>query len=70
MFPRAVMTAPSTAFMAAGLWRLSVRGHVHASIRPAGEGFPCLPAVLFFLFFCSLNMINTTAVLYIFTLRL
>lgn len=37
MFPCAVMTAPSTAFMAASLWRLSDHRHVQPSIRAAGR---------------------------------
>lgn len=47
MFPCAVMTAPSAAFMAAGLWRLSDQGHVQASIRAAGRSLPCLPDAAF-----------------------
>lgn len=47
MFPSAVMTAPSAAFMAAGLWRLSDRGRVQVSIRGAARRLPCLPEAAF-----------------------
>lgn len=46
MFPCAVMTAPSTAFIAASLWRLD-QGHVQASIRAAGKSLPFLAEASF-----------------------
>lgn len=61
MFPCAVMTAPSTTFMAAGLLRPRDQRHVQPSIRAAAKS----PSLFTGAFFYT---INTSAGLYAFTL--
>lgn len=61
MFPCAVMTASSNAFMAVSLWGLSDQRHVQASIRCCLEEPSLLTRSFFYMF-------NTSLVLYSFTL--